>query len=150
MKNSSNQTNVDIEWMEAGGVYFNLYSISASGVRLEFYVMNIAPPAVQLPSISISTRSNDIEPFQHISVLVGLRSLPPFYGWIFSLIRELGGWQNKEVLGKFHGGPVWSTLIGRGSTRLVSHWSRWLIVLLRQCLLCHKEPADARSWFSMA
>ena len=37
--------------------------------------------------------------------------------------------------------PVWSTLIGRGSTRLGSHWSR---VLLRQCLLCHKEPARSK------
>ena len=36
--------------------------------------------------------------------------------------------------------PVCSTLIGRGSTKLGSHWSRWFIVLLRQCLLCHKEP----------
>ena len=26
---------------------------------------------------------------------------------------------------------VWSTLIGRGSTRLGSHWSRWFRVLLR-------------------
>ena len=88
-------------------MYFNLYSISASGVRLEFYVMNIAPPAVQLPSISISTRSNDIEPFQHISVLAGLWTLPPSHGWIFSLIRELGGgigrtrifWENFPFLG---------------------------------------------------
>ena len=36
---------------------------------------------------------------------------------------------------------MWSTLIGRDPTRLGSHWSRWFIVLLRQCLLCHKEPA---------
>ena len=28
--------------------------------------------------------------------------------------------------------PVWSTLIGRGMSRLVSHWSRASIVMLRQ------------------
>ena len=33
---------------------------------------------------------------------------------------------------------VWSTLIGRGMSRLGSHWSR---VLLAPALLCHKEPA---------
>ena len=32
----------------------------------------------------------------------------------------------------------WSTLIGRGISRLGSHWSR---VLLAPALLCHKEPA---------
>ena len=37
---------------------------------------------------------------------------------------------------------VWSTLIGRGSTRLGSHWLR---VLLAPALLCHKEPAQANS-----
>ena len=33
---------------------------------------------------------------------------------------------------------AWSTLIGRGMSRLGSHWSR---VLLAPALLCHKEPA---------
>ena len=34
--------------------------------------------------------------------------------------------------------PACSTLIGRGMSRLVSHWSR---VMLAPALLCHKEPA---------
>ena len=33
---------------------------------------------------------------------------------------------------------AWSTLIGRGMSRLGSHWSR---VMLSPALLCHKEPA---------
>ena len=33
---------------------------------------------------------------------------------------------------------VWSTLIGRGMSRLGSHWSR---LLLAPAILCHKEPA---------
>ena len=37
-------------------------------------------------------------------------------------------------------GPAWSTLIGRGMSRLGSHWSR---VSLAPALLCHKEPARA-------
>ena len=36
---------------------------------------------------------------------------------------------------------VWSTLIGRGMSRLGSHWSR---VLLAPALLCHKEPARSK------
>ena len=33
---------------------------------------------------------------------------------------------------------AWSTLIGRGMSRLVSHWSRYVAP---PALLCHKEPA---------
>ena len=39
--------------------------------------------------------------------------------------------------------PVWSTLIGRGSTLLRSHWSRAFLVMLAPAILCHKEPARA-------
>ena len=38
---------------------------------------------------------------------------------------------------------VWSTLIGRGMSRLVSHWSRASPVMLAPAILCHKEPARA-------
>ena len=37
---------------------------------------------------------------------------------------------------------AWSTLIGRGISRLGSHWWR---VLLAPALLCHKEPAQAKN-----
>ena len=42
----------------------------------------------------------------------------------------------------------WSTLIGRGMSRLVSHWSRASPVMLAPAILCHKEPARASkdSW----
>ena len=36
---------------------------------------------------------------------------------------------------------VWSTIIGRGMSRLGSHWSR---VLLAPALLCHKEPVRSK------
>ena len=51
-----------------------------------------------------------------------------------------GDWRRcgRSVISVSQSMSVWSTLIGRGSTMLGSHWSR---VLLRQCLLCHKEPA---------
>ena len=38
---------------------------------------------------------------------------------------------------------VWSTLIGRGMSRLVSNWSRASLVMLAPAVLCHKEPARA-------
>ena len=38
---------------------------------------------------------------------------------------------------------VWSSLIGRGMSRLVSHWSRASLVMLAPAVLCHKEPARA-------
>ena len=38
---------------------------------------------------------------------------------------------------------VWSTLIGRGMSRLGSHWSRASRVVLSPAILCHKEPARA-------
>ena len=37
----------------------------------------------------------------------------------------------------------WSTLIGRGMSRLDSHWSRASLVMLAPAVLCHKEPARA-------
>ena len=43
---------------------------------------------------------------------------------------------SKESFRDLH--AVWSTLIGRGMSRLGSHWSR---VMLAPALLCHKEPA---------
>ena len=58
-------------------------------------------------------------------------------GWVQD---QRGEWVQDPELREYYQ-AVWSTLIGRGSTRLGSHWSRWFIVLLRQCLLCHKEPA---------
>ena len=36
---------------------------------------------------------------------------------------------------------VWSTLIGRGMSRLGSHWSKASPVMLAPAILCHKEPA---------
>ena len=45
----------------------------------------------------------------------------------------------------FSSNPTWSTLIGRGMSRLGSYWSR---VLLAPAILCHKEPAIARTWSS--
>ena len=36
---------------------------------------------------------------------------------------------------------VWSTLIGQGMSRLISHWSRASLVMLAP-ILCHKEPAQ--------
>ena len=38
-------------------------------------------------------------------------------------------------------GTAWSTLIGRGMSRLVSHWSRASLVMLAPAILCHKEPS---------
>ena len=38
---------------------------------------------------------------------------------------------------------VWSTLIGRGMSRLVSHWSRASLAMLVPAVLCHKESARA-------
>ena len=37
----------------------------------------------------------------------------------------------------------WSTLIGRGMSRLGSHWSRASLVMLAPAILYHKEPARA-------
>ena len=49
---------------------------------------------------------------------------------------------------------AWSTLIGRGMSRLGSHWSRASLVMRAPAILCHKEPARASkapaSWFFMA
>ena len=38
---------------------------------------------------------------------------------------------------------VWSTLIGRGMSRLGSHWSKASPVMLAPAILCHKEPVRA-------
>ena len=41
--------------------------------------------------------------------------------------------------------PAWSTLIGRGMSKLGSHWSRASLVMLAPAILCHKER-----WFFLA
>ena len=41
------------------------------------------------------------------------------------------------------GKAAWSTLIGRGMSRLVSHWSRASLQMLAPAVLCHKERARA-------
>ena len=39
---------------------------------------------------------------------------------------------------------AWSTLIGRGMSRLGSHWSRVPLVMFVPEVLCHKEPARSK------
>ena len=45
----------------------------------------------------------------------------------------------KQFSHRLTGWSVWSTLIGRGMSRLGSHWSRASPVLLAPAVLCHKE-----------
>ena len=51
----------------------------------------------------------------------------------------------KQFSHRLTGWSVWSTLIGRGISRLGSHWSRASPVLLAPAVLCHKEAIPRNS-----